>query len=1299
MENFNFRDLTAGKKFIAENFANWTSGNEIIDNFIREKQLKYDIDNRDYRDYRNKAEGPLFYFKRQNEWTKASYEVVTLKFLYDLLNVTDEFMNKIDKIDECYGISQNPVTKVYILVFIKGYINYYCGKCGNEYRWNKWCEECQINQLKDDFTNWTSGNEKIDNLIQKMQLKINSYDDKIFEWIPYNEIVIIKELENYTLAMWEKGPLYYNTDDEKLVRKSCKKVYLKCLYNSQEITDEFLNEVESYLKNKEIFGISQNPDKEVYLLVFNNKYLDNYCEKCGNKYNGYYNEKYKWCEKCQINHLKNNFTNWTSGNEKIDNLIQKMQLKINSYEDKIFEWIPYNEIVIIKELEYYTLAIWEKGPLYYNTNDKKLVRKSCKMVYLKYLYNSQEITDEFFNKVESYLKNKEIFGISHNPDKEVYLLVFNNKYLDNYCEKCGNKYNGYYNKEYKWCEECQINHLKNNFTNWTSGNEKIDNLIQQMQLKINSYDDKIFEWISYDEFIIIKELEYYTLAMWKKGPLYYNTDDKKLVRKSCENIYLKYLHNSQEITDEFLNEIESYLKNKVIFGISQNPDKEVYLLVFNDEYFDKYCEKCGNEYEDSYYKFCKQCEINHLKNNFTDWTSGNEKIDNFIQKMQLKINSSYDKIFEWISYNEFIIIKELENYTLAIWEKGPLYCNKYDKKLSRKSSKKVYLKYLYNSQEITDEFLNEIESYLKNEVIFGISQYPDKEVYLLVFNSKYLDNYCEKCGIKYEDSYYKWCKRCEINHLKINFADWTSGNGEVDNSIQKMQLKINSCHSGIFEWISYNKFIEIQEIGNDVFATAIWKDGPLYYSTFEKIYKRELNKKVILKYLCNSQNVNHLNEVIYSVEEDYGVTQNPNTKDYILVCKIEYYCENCGKKYDNQFERKSQSCISCQTNHESKKINDLIQEIKLNIDHNSSISDKMFDWIPYDQFNNIEEIGKGGFSTVYSARWKDSLLSYGSKRWKVKSNTRVALKCLNNSQDNLDEFMNEVKAYPHQNIDNILKIYGISQNPNTKEYIMVLEYAKGGNFNSYLKEKCKVFDWYNGLKILTNIIEGLNKIHQKQMVHRDFHTGNILFTKLKSSRRFSTDDYNYMACISDMGLCKKVDDIDETNIYGVMPYVAPEVLKGNPYTPAADIYSFGMIMYYVATVKQPFANCAHDQFLALNICNGIRPEINDQIAPKCYIDLMKKCWDSNPNNRPNSVEIKELIGSFNRYSNNKIRNQFDETREYRDEMFKLIKNNQLTTHAQAIYTSRLLNPFTTNLSKYNDNINNNTVEITDFTNL
>ena len=83
-----------------------------------------------------------------------------------------------------------------------------------------------------------------------------------------------------------------------------------------------------------------------------------------------------------------------------------------------------------------------------------------------------------------------------------------------------------------------------------------------------------------------------------------------------------------------------------------------------------------------------------------------------------------------------------------------------------------------------------------------------------------------------------------------------------------------------------------------------------------------------------------------------------------------------------------------------------------------------------------------------------------------------------------------------------------------------------------------------------------------------------------------------------MGLCGEVDNVDATKIYGVMPYVAPEVLRGQPYTQAADIYSFGMVMYFVATGRRPFSNRAHDQNLALSICNGIRPEITEKEAPK-----------------------------------------------------------------------------------------------------
>ncbi|GBB99294.1 hypothetical protein RclHR1_34760001, partial [Rhizophagus clarus] len=734
--------------------------------------------------------------------------------------------------------------------------------------------------------------------------------------------------------------------------------------------------------------------------------------------------------------------------------------------------------------------------------------------------------------------------------------------------------------------------------------------------------------------------------------------------------------------------VESYLTNDC-HGISQNPDTKVYILILEDNYFEKYCEKCGNEYdklEDKYIKWCKQCQINNLKNNFTNWTSGNEKIDDFIHKMQLKINKHNDINFKWIPYMFFDIIENIEGGSaIAMWKNGPLIY-KEGEGMINESHKKVGLRYLHNLQDITNEFLDEVESFLTKKQVFGISQNPDTKVYILVFDVEYFHCYCEKCNNKYEN---RWCKQCQINQLKNYFTNWTSGSEKIDNLIQKMQLKINNYNDTIFEWIPYNKLIDVSEIEKGIFATAIWKDGPLYYSKMRREYKRDSNKKVLLKYLYNSENGNYiiLNEIINSIKEGYGISQYSNTKDFILVLQLKYYCENCGKKYRNKFEIDNKSCTLCQINHKNKKISDLIYEMEINIDYNYG-SNMKFEWIPYDQFNNIEEIGKGGFSTVYSAIWKDGLLEYDSSQgWNRKSNTKVALKCIHNSQNHLDKFINEVKVYPKQKIKNILKIYGISQNPITKDYIMVLEYAVGGSFNSYLEKNCENLNWASRITILRNIIQGLDRIHQKHMVHRDFHVGNILITKAYGN-----------ACISDMGLCKKIDDIDEKNIYGVMPYVAPEVLKGNPYTQAADIYSFGMIMYFVAAGRQPFADCAHDEILTLKICNGIRPEINDQIAPKCYIDLMEKCWDPNPDNRPNSIEVKESIEllyfSLNYYydieeKQYKIKEQF--------ENLQFRKANQLTNHVQAIYTSRLLNPFTKNLSKYN--FNNNTIEVTDFTKL
>ena len=145
-----------------------------------------------------------------------------------------------------YGISQNPDTKDYIMVLQDGF----CNKCGEGYTdiASKWCKPCQIVNLK--TTNLTSGSEKIDNFIQEMQLTIENGKDIVFEWIPYNQFSNIKEIgrggfATVYSAIWKDGPLEYHdiADNRKLMRKSNKKVILKCFYDSQNSTETFLNEV------------------------------------------------------------------------------------------------------------------------------------------------------------------------------------------------------------------------------------------------------------------------------------------------------------------------------------------------------------------------------------------------------------------------------------------------------------------------------------------------------------------------------------------------------------------------------------------------------------------------------------------------------------------------------------------------------------------------------------------------------------------------------------------------------------------------------------------------------------------------------------------------------------------------------------------------------------------------------------------------------------------------------------------------------------------------------------------------
>jgi serine/threonine protein kinase len=157
----------------------------------------------------------------------------------------------------------------------------------------------------------------------------------------------------------------------------------------------------------------------------------------------------------------------------------------------------------------------------------------------------------------------------------------------------------------------------------------------------------------------------------------------------------------------------------------------------------------------------------------------------------------------------------------------------------------------------------------------------------------------------------------------------------------------------------------------------------------------------------------------------------------------------------------------------------------------------------------------------------------------------------NNFQNITTEFFKEIANHKLAesdlfNVNGVLPCYGISRNPQTNDLFIVFEYMKGGDLRKYLNDNQLIFTGKHNL--LMRITIGLIQIHSRGLVHGDFHPGNIL----------NDDKHLYIA---DLGLCRPVNEKGDSNVYGVLPYVAPEILRGDPHTQASDIYSFGIVAY------------------------------------------------------------------------------------------------------------------------------------------
>jgi serine/threonine protein kinase len=120
--------------------------------------------------------------------------------------------------------------------------------------------------------------------------------------------------------------------------------------------------------------------------------------------------------------------------------------------------------------------------------------------------------------------------------------------------------------------------------------------------------------------------------------------------------------------------------------------------------------------------------------------------------------------------------------------------------------------------------------------------------------------------------------------------------------------------------------------------------------------------------------------------------------------------------------------------------------------------------------------------------------------------------------------------------------------------------------------------------------------------------------------------------VSDFGLSRFLNEKSVIKgIHGILAYMAPELLRNGRYSTASDIYSLGMIMWELSHGRPPFSERNDDAYLAMRILDGHRPQVVEG-TPRCWVQLMQRCWNADPNQRPSADDICDEVQTWSECS-------------------------------------------------------------------
>lgn len=308
----------------------------------------------------------------------------------------------------------------------------------------------------------------------------------------------------------------------------------------------------------------------------------------------------------------------------------------------------------------------------------------------------------------------------------------------------------------------------------------------------------------------------------------------------------------------------------------------------------------------------------------------------------------------------------------------------------------------------------------------------------------------------------------------------------------------------------------------------------------------------------------------------------------------------------------------------------LTQSLILNqitINSNSTITN-----IKYDEIILEEQIGSGSFSEVYRGKWMGS--SVAIKRILLNSKPH------DDENDPLNDFIKETSIMATLRHPNVVQYLGTSVK--IPHLYLVTEYCEKGNVQSILRNKEIKLTITKATEMALDAAKGMLYLHSSKppILHRDFKSANLLVDK------------NWTVKVADFGLSRVLDTKKEMTVCGTPETCAPEVLSRNSYTEKADVYSFGIVLWEILTRDKLYPGLNFYELSSKVVNEDLRPDVKNYSFPDELLDLMKRCWDSDPGKRPAFDEIVDILEFFLKQRKNKKKKKDDPKEEEKSSLLQ-----------------------------------------------